>query len=489
MRLRVAAGRCLAFAALHLAAGAAPAAAQPLADLMARMDARAEHYGAIAQRIWELAEVGYRENESAALLRDELRAAGFEIDDGVAGIPTAFVATWGTGRPLIGILGEYDALPGLSQEVAAEKKPRVAGGAGHGCGHNLLGTASALAALSVRDSLLYRQAPGTVRFYGTPAEEGGGAKVFMLRSGLFTDLDAVLTWHPGDRNQASSASTLAVIDAKFRFQGQAAHAAHSPEAGRSALDAALLTTHAIDLLREHVPQETRLHYVLSGGGAAPNIVPDFAELHLLARHPDPRVLDGVWERVLACARAGALATGTKAQEQIVSSYANVLPNEALTRLLDKNLRLAGGGFRYTPEEQSFAEALRRTFSVEGALPLGSQEGAQPPATGYESASTDVGDVSWVVPTGQLTTATDVPGTPGHSWQSTACAGSSIGRKGMLLAAKALTLTAMDLLTDPEQLKAVRDDFKARKGGAEYRSRLPADAQPPLDYREKAPAEP
>jgi aminobenzoyl-glutamate utilization protein B len=476
-------------ATLVAAGSVAPVTAQPLADLMARMDARAEHYGQIAQRIWELAEVGYQEHESAALLREELRKAGFEIDEGVAGIPTAFVATWGSGRPLIGILGEYDALPGLSQVAVAEKKPRVEGGAGHGCGHNLLGTASALAALSVRDALLFRQAPGTVRFYGTPAEEGGGAKVFMLRAGMFTDLDAVLTWHPGDRNQASSASTLAVIDAKFRFRGQAAHAAHSPEAGRSALDAAMLTTHGIDLLREHVPQETRLHYVLPNGGAAPNIVPDFAELHLLARHPEPRVLDGIWERVLACARAGALATGTSVEETIVSSYASVLPNEALAGLLDKNLRLAGGGIRYSAEEQAFAEALRRTFPATTALPLGSQEGIQPPATGYESSSTDVGDVSWVVPTGQLITATDVPGTPGHSWQSTACAGSSIGRKGMLLAAKALTLTALELLTDPEQLKAARADFQARKAGAEYRSRLPADASPPLDYRGKTPAQP
>ncbi len=477
-----------AVAALLAVAGEKPAAAQPLADTLARIDARAERFGEIAQRIWELAEVGYREHESAALLREELRSAGFEIDDGVAGIPTAFVATWGRGRPAIGILGEYDALPGLSQEAVAEKKPRVAGGAGHGCGHNLLGTASLLAAIAVRDGLLARQAPGTVRFYGTPAEEGGGAKVFMLRSGLFSDLDAALTCHPGDRNQASSASSLAVIDAKFRFHGQAAHAARSPEAGRSALDALMLTAHGVDLLREHVPQETRLHYIVSNGGAAPNVVPDFAELHLLTRHPEQPVLDGIWERVLACARAGALATGTTVAEQIVSAYASVLPNQALARLLDQNLRRAGG-VRCSAEEQAFAEKLRHTIATEKALPLGSQEAVQPTDTGYVAASTDLGDVSWVVPTGQLTTATYVPGTPGHSWQSTACAGSGIGRKGMVLAAKALALSALDLLTDPEQLAAAREDFKARKAGSEYRSRLPADARPPLDYRETATPEP
>jgi aminobenzoyl-glutamate utilization protein B len=456
-------------AALLAGWGARADDAPSLADTLARMDAQAEHFGQIAQRIWELAEVGYRETASAALLRDDLRMAGFEIDDGVAGMPTAFVATWGRGRPLVGILGEYDALPGLSQEAAAAKRPRVPGAAGHGCGHNLLGTASVMAAIAVRDGLLARQAPGTVRFYGTPAGELGGAKVSMLRSGLFSDLDVALAWHPADRNQALGSGTLAMIDGRFRFRGQGAHA------GRSALEAVRLTSEAVARLREQVPQEARLHSEPSNGGAAA----DGAALSVVARHPEQPSLDRIWERVAAGARAAAAATGTTLEEEIVGASANVLPNQALAKLIDQNLRKAGG-IRYSAEEQAFAETLRRTLALDKPLPLGSQEAIQPLETGYVAASTDVGDVSWVVPTGGLTTAAYVPGTTGHSWQATACAGSSIGRKGMVLAAKALALTALDLLLDPQQVAAARADFQAGKAGSEHRSRLPAAARPPLD---------
>jgi aminobenzoyl-glutamate utilization protein B len=470
-----------ALAVLLALARIAPAQAPSLEDTLARMDAQAEHFFQIAQRIWELAEVRYQERESAALLRDELRRAGFEIDEGVAGIPTAFVASWGRGRPLVGILGEYDALPGLSQEVAPEKRPRVAGAAGHGCGHNLLGTGSVLAVIAVRDGLLARQAPGTIRFYGTPARERGSAKAFMLRAGLFSDLDVALTWHPGDRNQASNSSTLAGIDGRFRFHGQAAHASG---AGRSALDAVKLTSEAVELLRKQVPPGTRLHSAVTNGGAAANVVPDVAELSVLARHAEPPALDGVWERVSAGARAAALATGTRREEEIVSAYANVLPNQALAKLIDQNLRSAGG-IRYSAEEQAFAETLRRSLTLDGVLPLGSQQAIQPPDAGQVAASSDVGDVSWVVPTGGLTTATYVPGTTGNSWQSTACAGSGIGRKGMLLAAKALALTALDLLLDQQKIAEARADFQARKAGSEYRSRLPADARPLPDGGDEA----
>jgi aminobenzoyl-glutamate utilization protein B len=469
----------LTLVALLLAWEGARASAQPLGDTLARIDTSAQQFGPLAQRIWELAEAAYREHESVALLKEELRAAGFEIDDGVAGIPTAFVASWGRGRPAIGIIGEYDALPGLSQEALPQKKPRVAGAAGHGCGHNLLGAASVMAALAVKDGLLARQAPGTIRLYGAPAGDAGGAKVFMLRSGLFSDLDAALTWHPGDRNQALNAGSLALIEGRLRFHGQVADAARPSETGRSGLDALRQAAQALEQLREQLPRETRLeHHVATNGGAGPGAGADVAELSLLVRHPEQNALDGVWARALESARAAARATGTTLYERVVGACANVLPNEPLAKLIDQNLRRAGG-IQYSAEEKAFAEALRRTASLEGAPPLGSQEAIQPLATGYVAGSTEVGDVSWVVPTGQLTTATYVPGTPGRSWQSTACAGSGIGRKGMVVAAKALALTALDLLTDSEQLAAARAAFQAGKAGAEYRSRLPLDARPAL----------
>jgi aminobenzoyl-glutamate utilization protein B len=380
---------------------------------------------------------------------------------------------------VIAILGEYDALPGLSQEAAPERKTRVSGGAGHGCGHNLLGSASALAAVAVKEYLAGRKLSGTIRFYGTPAEEGGGGKIYMLRAGAFQDADVALTWHPGSQNRAGLRSSLANISAKFRFYGRPAHAAGSPERGRSALDALMVMNHAVDLLREHVPESTRIHYIITHGGAAPNVVPDFAEAYYYARHPQMPALDGIWQRIVKCAEAGALATETRMEMELVNSVYNVLPNDALAALLDRNLR-AVGGMKYTAEEQAFAERLAKTFGGEAAL--GSQERVLAPDEGYGSGSTDVGDVSWALPTGQFSTATFVPGTPGHSWQSAACAGTTIGRKGMVIAAKTLALTAVDLVADPKQVEAARASFEKRRAGHVYRSRVPADQKPPLKYR-------
>lgn len=453
------------------------------AELLRKMDGQAQHFGDLSRRIWEFAEVGYKETKSAELLKSELRAAGFRIQDNVAGIPTAFVASWGQGKPVLGILGEYDALPGLSQQDVPEKKPREAGAPGHGCGHNLLGVGSAFAAVAVKEFLAEKKMPGTIRFYGTPAEEGGGGKIYMARAGAFNDCDAVLTWHPGDKNIASKSSSLANVYAKFRFYGKAAHAAGAPDKGRSALDAVLLMNHAVEMLREHVPESTRIHYIITHGGSAPNVVPDFAEAYYGARHPDISILDGIWARIQKCAEAGALATETRMETEIIASYYNVLPNDALTALLDRSLRRVGG-IHYSPEEEAFAKALRNTFPKERALALGSQERIQTPEEGTISGSTDVGDVSWIVPTAQLVTATYVPGTPGHSWQSTACTGMSIGRKGMIVAAKTLALTAVDLFTDPKQVEVARANFNQRRAGHEYRSRIPPEQKPPLNYRDK-----
>jgi aminobenzoyl-glutamate utilization protein B len=449
--------------------------------LLQKMDARAAHYGDVSRTIWEFAEVGYKEHKSAELLKSELRSAGFAVTENVAAIPTAFTATWGQGRPVIAIMGEYDALPGLSQADIPERHPRVNGGPGHGCGHNLLGAASLFAAVTIKEWMAENKIPGVIRFYGTPAEEGGGGKLYMIRAGVFKDVDVVLSWHPADQNGASLKSSLAIISAKFRFHGKPAHAAAAPEAGRSALDGLMIMANSIEFLREHVPDSTRMHYIVTNGGSAPNIVPDFSELFLYARHPSMPVLDQIWERIVKCAQAGALASETRMEMELIDSSYNTLPNDALAALVDKNMRIVGG-VKYTQEEQAFAETIRKTLP-DRTRPLGSQENIEAPSEGTGSASTDAGDVSWTVPMAALVAATFVPGVPAHTWQSAACAGMSIGRKGMVVAAKSLVLTAVDLYTDPRQVAAAKASFEKRRAGYEYKSRIPADHQPPLTYRD------
>jgi aminobenzoyl-glutamate utilization protein B len=449
--------------------------------VIGKMDARAAHYGDVSRKIWEFAELGYKENKSAALLKSELGAAGFRLEENVGGIPTAFTATWGSGKPVIGVMGEYDALPGLSQDAVPDRKPVVNGAPGHGCGHNLLGAASLFAAVTVKEWMAEKKIAGTLRFYGTPAEEGGGGKLYMIRAGAFKDVDVVLSWHPGDSNGASLKSSLAIIEAKFKFYGKPAHASSAPDAGRSALDGLMISANAIEYLREHVPDSTRIHYIVAKGGAAPNIVPDYAELFLYARHPSMPTLDGIWERIIKCAQAGALASETRMEMELVDSSYNTLPNDALVALGDRNMHLAGG-VNYTPEEQAFADAIRKTLP-DRARPMGSQEKVEPPTEGAGAASTDAGDVSWNFPMLELRAATFVPGVPAHTWQAAACAGMSIGRKGMVVAAKGLALSAMDLFTDANQVDAAKTSFAKRLAGREYRSRIPMTNKAPLDYRE------
>ena len=451
-------------------------------DLLARMDTQAEHYGKIAQKIWEFAEVGYKETQSAALLKSELQAAGFTITDNIGSIPTAFSASYGSGKPVIAILGEYDALPGLEQQAVPMKKPIKATKPGHGCGHNLFGTASAFAAITVKQWLEQNPQSGTVRFYGCPAEEGGSGKIYMLRAGAFDDCDIALHWHPGSENRASLKANLGNLTGKFQFSGMPAHAAGSPQKGRSALDAVMLFTHAIELLREHVPQTTRMHYIITQGGEAPNVVPPFAEVYLQLRAPEMTTIDSVWPRLLKCAEGAALATETSYHLNIISSAYTMLPNEALAALLDKHLHRIGG-VHYTEEERAFADQLRTSLPEEELPPLEYATHILKPEEGINYASTDVSDVSWVLPTGGFSTATFVPGSPTHSWQSTACSGTSIGHKGMVNAAKVLALATIDLLTQPQLVQAAKTSFAQRKAGKEYKSRLPADQKPPLNYRD------
>lgn len=452
--------------------------------MMSTMDVHAAQYGELSRQIWEYAEVGHKEVKSAALLRNELRKAGFAIQDGIGGMPTAFTAEWGRGKPVVAILGEYDALPGLSQETVPDRKPRMEGAPGHGCGHNLFGVAAMFAAISVKQWMEEKKIAGTIRFYGTPAEEGGGGKIYMIRAGAFRDADVAITWHPGSANRTGLGSSLANINAKFRFYGRASHAAAAPDKGRSALDGLLLMNHAVEMLREHVPDSTRIHYIITKGGAAPNVVPDFAEGYIYARSPSMLTLDNVWERIVKCAQAGALGTETRMEMQVVNSVYNVLPNEPLARMMDRHLRTVGG-VKYTADERAFAEKLRQTVGMEPSAVLGSEATVAPfeGERGGIGGSTDVADVSWVIPTQQFTAATFVPGTPGHSWQSTACAGMSIGRKGMVVAAKVLALSAADLLTTPALIEEAKKDFEKRKGGHVYQSRMPADSKPPLNYRD------
>ena len=439
-----------------------------------RAEAHAERFGRISRQIWENPELGFAEVKSAALLASELRTAGFRVTEGVAGMPTAFTAEWGEGKPVIAILGEYDALPGLSQQDQPERSPRVANAPGHGCGHNLFGSASALAAVAAKEEMQARGLNGTIRFYGTPAEEGGGGKIFMIRAGLFRDVDMVFAWHPADFNAADNNSWLANISARITFTGRPAHAAAAPDAGRSALDAVELTLHAVNMLREHVPQETRIHYVVTKGGVAANIVPDLAEISIIARHPDLKTLESIWERVKKCAQAGALATETEASIKVTSSYANLVPVPSLVSLVDRGLKTAGG-VTYDESERAFAARLRKT--LENPRPLDESSKVLPPRTALLSASSDVGDVSWTAPTAHLYAATFFPGVPFHTWQSTACAGTSAGRKGMVVAAKAIALSVVEAFADERLRAGIRQEFDAIMQGKSYRSLLPAEAKP------------
>jgi aminobenzoyl-glutamate utilization protein B len=448
--------------------------------VLASIDAKASTYADVAMKIWSFAEVGYQETRSSALLQEQLKAAGFNVSVGVAEIPTAFVATWGSGKPVIGIVGEFDALPGLSQAAVPDRKPIVDNGPGHGCGHHLFGTASTAAAIAVKEWMAANKRGGTLKVFGTPAEEGGAGKVYMLRAGLFDDVDAVVSWHAGDRNAVSAASSLANVTGKFRFRGVSAHASAAPHRGRSALDGVEAMNTMVNLMREHVPSDARIHYVITNGGNAPNVVPDFAEAYYYARHNDMRVLDGIWERITNAARGAALGTDTKMELELTGAVWNVLPNSYLASVMNARLREVGG-FEYTPDERAFAERIRKT--LEGTLPpIDTANQIMEPQGGVGTASTDMGDVSWRVPTVQMTAATWVPGTPAHSWQAVAAGGMSIGAKGMIIAAKTMALTTIDLLTDPAHVQKARVEFdKVRGPDFKYSTRL-ADRKPALDYR-------
>ncbi len=452
-------------------------------EVLKKLDSKADFYGDLAMKIWSNPELGYLETESSALLQQTLKDAGFVVKAGVAGVPTAFVAEYGSGKPVIGIMAEFDALPGVSQKAVPFRDPVIEGGAGHACGHHLFGTASTAAGITVMEWMKDNNIKGTLRVYGTPAEEGGGGKVYMAKAGLMDDVDAMLHWHPGSDNEAGATSSLANISTKFRFYGVASHAAAAPERGKSALDGVEAMNFMVNLMREHVPMETRMHYVITRGGEAPNVVPAFAESYHYVRHPDARVVKEIFQRMIKTAEGAALGTQTRMEYEIINGVYNLLPNENLSQVMFKNLSKVGG-VNYTADEKKFAEEIIKTFP-EGVIASPADAAIITPFEVNEKGaggSTDVGDVSWLVPTAGLGTATWVPGTSAHTWQAVAAGGTSIGKKGMMVAAKTLTLTAMDIFKDPSLTVKAKAELDRRRGAGFKYEALTGDRKPPLDYR-------
>lgn len=451
------------------------------ADILAWLDREQEQYAELAMALWDEAELGYQETESSALLQQKLVAADFRIETGVAGLPTAFVASYGSGEPVIGILAEFDALPGISQTAAPRREPHPDKHSGHACGHHLFGAGSTAAAVAVRHWMEANNVEGTLRLYGTPAEEGGSGKVYMVRAGLFDDVDSVLVWHPADRNAADVATTLANKSAKFRFRGVASHAAVAPERGRSALDAVESMNFMANLMREHIPQEARMHYVITSGGSAPNVVPDFAESFYYLRHPQADTLKQLWERLEATAEAAALGTGTELELEVIHGNHSVLPNETLATAMHRRLSTVGGVV-YDSADLAFANELAESLASSEQDLAAAAARIEPMSQLQGMGSTDVGDVSWTVPTVEMRAATWVPGTAPHTWQAIAAGGTAIGIKGMLVAAKTMALTATDLFLQPGLLRAAREEFEQRRGADFEYEALLGDREPPLDYR-------
>ncbi|HLF91430.1 MAG TPA: amidohydrolase [Anaerolineales bacterium] len=465
--------------------------------IIAHINDQDEKLTYIAKEIWDHPQVALTETFASKLLAKELEDDGFTVERGAGQMPTAFIANWGAGKPILGFLGEYDALPGLSQKLTTKKDPVEAGGPGHGCGHNLFGTACAASVMALKAAMERENILGTIRFYGCPAEETLVGKVFMARDGVFDDLDAAISWHPGSTNIVWNGSSLALNSFKVNFYGVASHAGAAPQLGRSALDGAMLMDVGMNYLREHIIQEARIHSVITSGGQAPNVVPAFAQIWYFVRAPHREQVEEIYARVLDIAKGAALMSGTTHEIEFITGGYELLPNDTLSELLYEKMAEVND-LTFTEQERAFARSLQATFpaqsleqdfawtqkSVKGTL---SREDLQdplwervllhsdtPPTLG---GSTDVGDVSWITPTGQLTTTCWPLGTPGHSWQTVASSGSSIGAKGMLFVAKAMALAGLDLLTKPHLVAQAKADFVRAKNGKAYVNPLPENAVP------------
>lgn len=454
----------------------------------------------ISDTIWEYAELGLREYKSSKLLADELEKHGFKVERGVAGMPTTFVATWGSGKPVIGIMGEYDALPGLSQKVVPWREPLKPGAPGHGCGHNIHGTSGMAAAIAVKVAMEKHGLEGTVKFFGCPAEENFSGKVFMVRDGVFDGVDAVLSHHPSSMNAATLKSSLAINSARFHFYGKAAHAGGSPEEGRSALDAVELMNVGVNYLREHIIQDARIHYVIEKGGEQPNIVPEYARSWYYVRAPERDQVEYIYDWVVDIAKGAALMTRTRVEVEFLEGIYNLIPNRTLAELVVSNMREIGLP-EYSEEDLKFAKEIAKTIPRESKInqlrksgrpgwerlidKLMDDEVPDPWGEGEVShGSTDVADVSWQAPTLEFSTAAWVLGTPGHSWQAVAQSAAGTGHKSLIFASKVLAASVLDLLTNPGLLEKAKQEHRKRLKGRKYVSPIPPEHKPPLDAWDK-----
>lgn len=455
-------------------------------DAIHYLDSRQDFLFSVSDSIWDHPETDYTEFISSSILMDALKQEGFTVQTGLADIPTAFLGSYGSGSPVIGILGEFDALPGLSQKAGSTVREALAeSGNGHGCGHNLLGAGSLAAAMAVKEYLKASQKSGTIIFFGCPAEEGGSAKAFMARAGVFSGIDAALSWHPNHLNSVWSFSTLANVRVHYSFKGISAHAGTSPHLGRSALDALELMNMGVQFLREHIIPEARIHYAITNtGGDAPNVVQAEAESVYLIRAPRNEQVHEIYERVNQIARGAAMMCGVEVTIELEKACSNILPNRVLEKVLYENMNAVAVP-AYTDEEFSFAQAIRNTLPAtpgqvnrseksihDFILPYRPTEKALP-------GSSDVGDVSWVCPTSQIVAVTCAAGTPEHTWQMVSQGKSSIAHKGLLYAGKVLAGAAIDLLEQPELVAAATEEFRRSSGPAGCQPLLPPDAKPKM----------
>ena len=444
-------------------------------NAVASIDKHAAELTDVSDKVWRFAETALREHQSAKALADFAEAKGFTVTRNVSGMPTAFVARFGSGHPIIGILGEYDALPGVSQKAQAEESPLVAGGAGHGCGHNLLGAASLGAALAIQEQIAAGKLRGTIIYFGTPAEEAVGGKTYMARDGVFNEVDVMFAWHPGDISHADMVTGQAMVDLRVEFHGHTAHAAADPWNGRSALDGVEAFTHGVNLMREHMPLSSRVHYVIADGGDVPNVVPDHAAVWIWARDQKRSEVEKLYAWLRKIAEGAALITETQVEVKLQGGSWETLINTAGAKLLDANLRWIGTP-TYTAEEDAFAKKIQTATHV--AVVGMSRKIEALDEQIEEGGSTDVGDVSWIVPTLNLTVVTSPKDAPWHAWPVVATGGSSIGHKGMIVAAKTLAATMVDLYEKPQALREVRAEFEKKRGDTVFKAYLP-DGPPPV----------
>lgn len=445
-------------------------------EVIASVETQKDELITVSDKIWAAAEIAFQEKVSSQTLIDYARANGFDVEVGVAETPTAFVATYGSGKPVIGILGEFDALPGISQKTVPEKTPFKEGAAGHGCGHNMYGTASLGAAVAIKNLIAEGKLKGTVKFFGTPAEEKFFGKLWMARVGLFDDLDACLDWHPADTTEADVQSSLALVDFKVEFFGQTAHASADPWNGRSASDALELYTHGINSFREHVKPTVRIHYHIQDGGQVVNVVPDYSRIWVRVRDTKREGMNEVYEHVKKMAEGAAIMADVDYEINLISGIHEILPNRAGGVAVQENLETLGP-LSYTSEELDFAYKIQKATSKPKLGINGKITPLKPTAEHPMGGSTDVGDVSFLVPVVRLGVTVAPEGTPWHSWAVVACGGMSIGHKGMVYAAKALSMSMVDLFTDSKLLQEVKDEFKMRKGDYQYSPMLPPGPPP------------